>query len=82
MTGSNNQDGVVLKFNPNLSALLFSTYLGGSGNDAAYVVDLAPTGNIYVAGGTESTTDFPGIPPTGVISSVNNGGNRWICIRY
>ncbi len=71
--GSNFQDGVVLKLDPNLSSLLFSTYLGGSGNDAAYVVDLAPNGNIYVAGGTEST-DFPGVPGSGVINSTNSGG--------
>ncbi|OQY96101.1 MAG: hypothetical protein B6D37_03045 [Sphingobacteriales bacterium UTBCD1] len=71
--GNNSQDGVVLKFDANLTTLLFSTYLGGTGNDAAYVVDLAPNGNIYVAGGTEST-DFPGVPASGVISSVNNGG--------
>ncbi|MBS1919261.1 MAG: PKD domain-containing protein [Bacteroidetes bacterium] len=70
--GGNGQDGVVLKFTSNLSALLFSTYIGGKGNDAAYVVDLAPNGNIYVAGGTEST-DFPGVPASGVISSINSG---------
>src|SRR5262249_3477259 len=59
--GGGLQDGVVLKFNSNLSALLFSTYLGGDGNDAAYVIDLAPSGDIYVGGGTESSTNtFPG----------------------
>lgn len=77
--GSDNQDGVVLKFNSTLSTLLFSTYLGGSGNDAAYAIDLAPNGNIYVAGGTESTVindpakDFPGVPSSGVIESANKG---------
>jgi len=38
---------------------LFASYLGGQGNDAAYVLSLAPGGNIYVAGGTESN-NFPG----------------------
>ena len=53
---ANGQDAVVIKFNPDLSNLLFSTYLGGNGNDAAYVLSLSPiTGQIYVAGGTEST---------------------------
>lgn len=70
--GRNFQDGVVLKFTPDLTSLLFSTYLGGNGNDAAYVIDLAPNGNIYVAGGTEST-DFPGVPASGVISTSNSG---------
>jgi gliding motility-associated-like protein len=56
------QDGVVLKFSPDVSTLLFSSYLGGDGNDAAYVLDINPaTGNLYVAGGTESSTaTFPG----------------------
>lgn len=53
------QDGVVLKFNSTLSNLLFATYLGGGLNDAAYVLRIGANGNIYVAGGTEST-DFPG----------------------
>lgn len=72
------QDGVVLKFNSNLSTLFFSTYLGGSGpsgtgNDAAYVIEVNPSNNnIYVAGGTEST-NLPG-SSTGTIGSSNQGG--------
>lgn len=55
------QDGVVLKFNSTLSTLLFSSYLGGDGDDAAYVLAIAPSGDIYVAGGTSSSTNtFPG----------------------
>jgi gliding motility-associated-like protein len=56
--GSNRgaQDGVVIKLNPTLTTILFSSYLGGNANDAAYVLALGPTGEIYVAGGTESST--------------------------
>ncbi len=53
------QDAVVLKFTPSVT-LSFASYLGGSRNDAGYVVSLDPAGNIYVAGGTESS-DFEGI---------------------
>ena len=54
-TSRNGQDGVVLKFDPTVSNLLFSTYLGGRGDDAAYVLSIHPfNGNIYVAGGTAS----------------------------
>lgn len=54
------QDGVILKFNSNLSSLLFSTYFGGSKYDAAYVISSHPvTGDLYIAGGTESD-DLPG----------------------
>ncbi|HYH15847.1 MAG TPA: PKD domain-containing protein [Flavisolibacter sp.] len=50
------QDGVVMKLTPNVSNVLFSSFLGGNGNDAAYVLAINPTtNNIYVAGGTEST---------------------------
>lgn len=58
--GGGLQDGVVLKLPPDVSSLTFGTYVGGSGNDAAYVLSLHPgNNNIYVAGGTEST-DFLG----------------------
>lgn len=69
--GGGLQDGVVLKFNSTLSTVLFSSFLGGSANDAAYVLSIAPNGNIYVAGGTESN-DFPG-NKTGTIGSAISG---------
>jgi hypothetical protein len=56
-----------------LRTLLFSTYLGGSGDDAAYVISISPlTGNLYVAGGTGSN-DFPG-NHAGVIGPTSFGG--------
>jgi gliding motility-associated-like protein len=63
------QDAVVLKLNPNCTSILFSTYLGGSQNDAAYVLALGGNGNIYVAGGTASA-DLNGISRSGVIKPV------------
>lgn len=71
-SGGGAQDGVVLKLDPNISNLIFASYLGGNGDDAAYVLSLAPNGDIYVGGGT-SSTDFPGVT-AGVISSTNRGG--------
>jgi len=65
-TSGGAQDGVVLKFDPTVSNLLFSTLLGGSGDDAAYVISLNPVnGNVYVAGGTASN-DMPGAGGTSV----------------
>jgi len=65
--GGGGQDGVLIKFNPTLSNLLFSSFLGGDGNDAAYVLSLAANGDIFVAGGTENhlqngawANSFPG----------------------
>ena len=73
--GPHNQDAVVLKTSPDVSTLLFSTYLGGSGDDAAYVIDINPTnGDIYVAGGTESSAaSFPG-NHAGTVGPTNAGG--------
>ena len=71
--GGGRQDGVILKFNSNLSSLLYSTYYGGSGDDACFVASLNPiTGNLYVAGGTTSN-NLPG-NTTGVISPGFQGG--------
>jgi gliding motility-associated-like protein len=71
--GDRPQDGVVLKFNANLSGLLFSSYLGGSKDDAAYVLSLAPNGDIFVAGGT-SSADFPGNKAGTIGTSFTNSG--------
>ena len=72
-TKGGGQDGVVLKLSPDVANLLFSTYLGGSGDDATYVISISPlTGNLYVAGGTGSN-DFPG-NHAGVIGPNSFGG--------
>jgi len=53
------QDGVVFKFNSALTSLLWSTYVGGSNYDAAYVLSFDTLQqSLYVGGGTNST-DFP-----------------------
>ncbi len=65
------QDGVVIKLTPTLSAVTFSSYLGGNANDAAYVLSIGPGGNIYVAGGTESG-NLPG-STAGTVGLSNNG---------
>ena len=70
--GGGTQDGVLLKLNPAVSALSFSSYLGGNADDAAYVLSLAPNGDIYAAGGT-SSTNFPGTSGA-VVQSANAGG--------
>lgn len=72
--GGGRQDGVVLKFTPNLGSVMFSSYFGGSGDDACFVLSQNPvTGNIYVAGGTNST-NLPG-DKTGVLQGTYQGGD-------
>ncbi|MEM7036376.1 MAG: PKD domain-containing protein, partial [Bacteroidota bacterium] len=69
--GGGLQDGCVFKLNPNCTALLWSTYLGGAANDAAYSVKVSATNEPYVTGGTESA-DFPTTP--GVVQTALAGG--------
>ena len=52
-------DGVVCKLAPGLDAVRWASYLGGSGADAAYSLQVEPgSGDVYVAGGTLSN-NFP-----------------------
>jgi len=48
------QDGVVFKLSANFSTLLWSTYYGGTANDATYSVKIDSSFNILIAGGTSS----------------------------
>lgn len=50
------QDAVFFKLNPSLSFLLYSTYLGGSQDDAGYVLALNKSQTaVFVGGGTASS---------------------------
>jgi len=51
-------DGVVFRMNPALSALEWSSYFGGNGDDACYAVEFSGNGKMIVAGGTRSN-NFP-----------------------
>src|SRR5690606_14919804 len=51
-------DGVVVKLTPDLSSIVWSSYLGGSGFDAAYSIRFDGDGNVVLAGGTTSP-NFP-----------------------
>jgi hypothetical protein len=55
-------DAFVTKFNPAGTALLYSTYLGGSGNDTGDGIAVDATGKVYVTGVASPTTDFPTTP--------------------
>lgn len=48
-------DAFVAKLNPAGSALIFSTYLGGTGSDYGYAIALDGSSNAYVTGYTTST---------------------------
>jgi hypothetical protein len=56
-------DAFVTKLNSTGSALAYSTYLGGTGQDAGRGIAVDTAGNAYVTGTTESA-DFPTTPGT------------------
>ena len=68
------QDCFVSRFSSSGSTLLYSTYLGGSGNDAAYGIDVDTNNRAYVTGQTYSA-DFPtkNYPPNILIQEAYGG---------
>jgi uncharacterized protein (TIGR03437 family) len=51
-------DAFVVKINPSGTGVVWGTYIGGKGADAANSVTLDPSGNVWVAG-TTASQDFP-----------------------
>jgi hypothetical protein len=69
-------DIFVIKLDPSqtgASQLIYETYIGGSGRDRGYGIDVDSSGNTYVAGYTDST-DFPATAANAYQSA--SGGNR------
>jgi hypothetical protein len=56
-------DAFVSELNPSGSALVYSTYLGGSVDDWGYAIAVDTSGNAYVTGHT-SSTNFPTMNPS------------------
>ncbi|WP_304529282.1 DUF7948 domain-containing protein [Brumimicrobium oceani] len=65
------QDAIVAKFNPALSSLYWSTYLGGSNDEAGYSIQVSSSNSIYISGGTNSSN----FPATGGHQSSYQGGS-------
>ena len=72
-------EGVLTRFNPGLTALRWSTYLGGSGDDRAHDVKVAASGDVYVCGGTTSVNLPLGTP--GLLPVAPAGSNGFV-LRY
>jgi gliding motility-associated-like protein len=70
-TNGGQLDGVIFKMSSNLNTLLWSSYYGGTNNDACYSVKVDSSSNIVFAGGT-SSNDLPFT--TGGFNSIYNGG--------
>jgi hypothetical protein len=65
-------DAFVTKLNPTGTALIYSTFLGGSGNESTNGIAINDAGNAYVTGFTGSS-NFPTTP--GAFQTVKSGGD-------
>lgn len=52
--GGGQTDAVAFKMPPNLSSLIFSTYLGGTESDGAYSIQTNDAQEVFIGGGTNS----------------------------
>lgn len=85
------QDACIVKFDPNITSPIYSTYLGGAGLDAIYSVALNASNQLYVTGGTQSS-DYPSTPGTihslalggidGFISLISANGNNLLASTF
>ncbi|HEX4007052.1 MAG TPA: choice-of-anchor D domain-containing protein [Acidobacteriaceae bacterium] len=86
--------GFVTKIAPSGESLVYSTYLGGTGEDYAFAIAVDPSRNVYIAGYT-SSQDFPTVNPlqaknkatttnplTGFVSKINPGGTAFVYSTY
>jgi len=55
-------DGFVTKLSRNGDSLVYSTYIGGNGNDIARGIHLFPSGDVVVSGGNSESTNMPVTP--------------------
>jgi len=61
LTLNGQMDAFIAKLNPQGTALLWSTFIGGSDSENGWDIDLDRDGNVYVVGETRSK-DFPTTP--------------------
>lgn len=83
----------IAKMNASGSALVYSTYFGGSGDNQASAIAVDSSGNVYVAGKT-SSTDFPTLNAfqginkefqnsyTGFVAKLNSTGSKLLYSTY
>jgi hypothetical protein len=69
-------DAFVTKINPAGAELIYSTYLGGSGNDSGWSIAVDGSGNAYLTTGYTSSNNFPLINP--IQGSYGGAGDAFV----
>ncbi|WP_017305823.1 SBBP repeat-containing protein [Spirulina subsalsa] len=68
------RDGFIASFDPTGTNLLFSTLLGGSGDDFIYDLAIADNGTIYLTGQTSS----PNFPTRGIATALSGPSDAFV----
>jgi hypothetical protein len=76
-TSGGGDDAFIFKLNPSGNALIYSTYVGGSGWDAGKGIAIDPSGNAYVTAFTQST-NVPTSPGAYQGSSSNTNASTFV----
>lgn len=79
-TNGGSHDAVVAKLNPNLSALTYATYLGGSGWDGAIGIEYNKNKNEVVVAGYAASSNFP--VTSGAYKTTSGGGIDGFVTRF
>lgn len=66
-------DAFISKINSSGTLLVYSTYIGGDGDDVGNGIAVDTTGNVYITGSTTSR-NYPTISPTILPIQTSNGG--------
>lgn len=89
--GGGTEDAFVTELNPTGSALVYSTYLGGTGDDSGIAIALDASANAYVTGQTSSSTKFPLVNATqpvlggandAFVTEISAGGSQFLFSTY
>lgn len=81
------QDAIITKFSPDLSTIIWSTYFGGSGDESGNSIQTASTGEVFITGGTTSTSlpinsTFHGGVADGYILKISKGIPQILSGKY
>jgi gliding motility-associated-like protein len=68
--GGGHQDAVIIKMDNNLTSIIWSSFLGGSGDDGGYSLSIDSKNDIYISGGSTSN-NFP--ISSSAYQKLNNG---------